>query len=145
MKFDFILQKDSENILRTKVFSFEEIVHLDTYKSLYKQDFYFIKKEKILEQFIKDIEKYNVVAYRSSSGLITSLGEELFDGDICFQTLNGIESTFVVIFKNGCFMAKVKHIEFPLSVAIQNDLVHGMKIELIGNIYENSSLINGEK
>lgn len=78
------------------------------------------------------------------TGLTTREGIELYEGDICTQKRLGEDIVFEIIFRWGMFMAKIRHVEFVLKTACENDHNHGLPITVIGNIHESPELLRRE-
>lgn len=142
LKFDFILAKD-KNIIRTFPFTLNEIIDFCGNDTIYEQTSFYLNG-KLIDISKNDIENqddfivnFDIIAKREFSGFTTNDGEEIYEGDICSQDFPEEKKFFKVIFKDGTFKVKIKHLEFPLSIAIQNAMVHNMSIRKVGNIYEN--------
>lgn len=75
------------------------------------------------------------------TGLKDHNGKDIFEGDICRQERQSLDAIFEVIFRHGIFLAKIKHVEFALKTACENDKNHGMKMKIVGNIYDNPELL----
>lgn len=100
-----------------------------------------------------EVEEDNVFMDKNilmqSSGLFDHEGKEIFDGDVMEgETAKGTTSRYLVIFKDGAFVAHVSNSGEPMSWTIPLSTVcrQGVRRKIIGNIFQNPELnLWGEK
>lgn len=80
-------------------------------------------------------EEFNDIELMQYTGLKDMKGKEIYEGDILFETFR--EEYFKVVFENGSFRAEVDEYSLDLEDYAQI-------CEVVGNIYENPELMEGE-
>lgn len=85
--------------------------------------------------FIDD-EKYDSFTLMQATGLKDQEGTEFYEGDIAFD--DHMESAGVVVFDDGAFLYRSENVSYYLSEVAKD-------VHIVGNIYENPNLLEGEK
>lgn len=103
----------------------------------------FIDGEVYLISDVTDFYAYEEFKLMQSTGLRDKNGKEIFEGDIVkFTITNGfdyvVDEYGVVNYKQGAFFIVKDFAEYLISY------VYTDKIEVIGDIYENPELLEGE-
>lgn len=111
--------------------------HDDTERILNKKfDIHEIELELMGECFI---ERYTLIARRQYTGLKDKNGIEIYEGDIV-KTKN---SLYKVIYDKCCFWGIDEMGKYPI-YQIKHYIMEDEIFEVIGNIYENPELLEGE-
>lgn len=87
---------------------------------------------------------FDDVVLMQSTGLFDKNGVEIFEGDVIrFTSVLGEDEIRQVTFENGCFgiMLERVHIGFGM-IKILSEVEYSL--EIIGNIYENTELVQQE-
>ena len=96
---------------------------------------------------INDIFKDDEFIWMQYTGLKDSNGVEIYEGDLLsIQIVRDAKKTVTIVFEDGAFGVKDELFGwgygkefYPLKTIINNH-----KVEIIGNIHENSELLEGE-
>lgn len=91
----------------------------------------------------------NEVVLMQSTGLVDINGQEIFEGDVVESTwfkgyddCVGYRKAGIVVYRDGCF-----YIEYPGETEkgyFSISLKFAVSVEIIGNIYENPELVEGQ-
>lgn len=102
----------------------------DTFENL------FMNGSRVIESRINDLNKQGRWIYQQWSGMEDKNGKSVFEGDIIRLPDSSIDE---VVFQSGGFMTKDE-------CMFLDDYwnMHGWMYEVIGNIYENPELLEGE-
>jgi uncharacterized phage protein (TIGR01671 family) len=72
-------------------------------------------------------------------------GQEIYEGDILkyvYESKNGMkEKILIVSFNSGCFICSEKNSKFASAVGYYATLTKGNRLEVVGNVYDNSELL----
>jgi|ERR1700693_2930916 len=71
------------------------------------------------------------------TGLLDKNGKEIYEGDIIDLRPAGIMKIYSVVYRRGCFVLRENTINDDIRISMQDEF----EMEIIGNIYENSSLL----
>ena len=133
-KLKFRAFRKSDSIMFDNLIGFT--IHDNGFISLYLKDSVTGKE---LEEYYTRADEFVIM---QSTGLNDKNGKEIYEGDIVkVNTFKGVKKG-TVIFKNACFWALVKefntvsNVLFPL-----HDNEKYTKFQVIGNMYENSELL----
>jgi uncharacterized phage protein (TIGR01671 family) len=81
------------------------------------------------------LERYNDFELMQFTGLKDRHGKEIYEGDICKQSSDGLHFENVeILFNDGCYRARGLHFT-QLSSGVSQ------WFEIIGNIYENKNIL----